>query len=158
MLYASGRGYGRLLLALILFITYSMNQPPYVYSRDKLLRLNKSLPILRATRKSIFQSKLWCPRSQRISRTKPVRNELYCTGTRCGILNSRSVNKKEHLVHQLIVDNDLDFLALTETWLTDDSSASIKLLKPRGYDHKVVNRSGRAGGGVCLIFLYIILT
>ena len=38
-----------------------------------------------------------------------------------GMLNTRSVVNKAPLLHSLIADNDLSFLALTETWIkTDD--------------------------------------
>jgi len=38
------------------------------------------------------------------------------------LLNVRSIRKKTLLLRDYIVEHDIDLLAITETWLTDDSS------------------------------------
>ena len=43
-----------------------------------------------------------------------------------GLLNTRSVVNKASLLHCLITDNDLSFLALTETWVKTDDPPVIK--------------------------------
>jgi hypothetical protein len=55
---------------------------------------------------------------------------ITCDGTKCALLNSRSINNKEHLIYELIADFDLDFLAITETWC--DFTVCLELIKPLG--------------------------
>ena len=67
------------------------------------------------------------------------------------LLNSRSINGKGDSIHELITDNNLDFLDLTETWCTDKSSVSLGFITPPGYTIQHTNRESR-GGGVALIY------
>ncbi len=52
-----------------------------------------------------------------------------------GLLNTRSAKvhgskaDKAQSIHDLIIDNNLDILALTETWLRDDTSDALNYLK-----------------------------
>ena len=74
--------------------------------------------------------------------------------SKCLSLNARSVRKKSHGREStdFIVDNDIDILAMTETWLrpgTDDS-VEIGTLCPTGYRVIHVPKSHSAGGGVNL--------
>ena len=65
------------------------------------------------------------------------------------LINSRSVRNKVHIVKDYIVDNDIDFTAITETWLKPGSqdSATIKDLCPTTYKLTHQPRiSGRGGG------------
>jgi hypothetical protein len=73
-----------------------------------------------------------------------------CCGTKCALLNSRSINNKEHLIFELIVDFDLDLLALTETWCHNNSIVSLNLITPPGYSVTHTPR-GTKGGGVGLV-------
>ena len=43
----------------------------------------------------------------------------------CCVLNARSVKNKALSIHDLISENNLDILVLTETWLTADSPDKI---------------------------------
>ena len=54
--------------------------------------------------------------------------------SKCGLLNARSRNNKKDSIYELILitDNDLDVLALTETWWTDNSDGSLGLVTPPG--------------------------
>ena len=55
------------------------------------------------------------------------------TGTKCATLNCRSMNNKEDSIYELIVDNHIDFLALTETWCNSNSTVSLGHITPAGY-------------------------
>jgi len=57
------------------------------------------------------------------------------------------------LAFALARDRSLDVLALTETWHTDSDDVCLRLATPEGYAITDVGRpSGRAGGGVAIIF------
>lgn len=75
-----------------------------------------------------------------------------------GLLNVRSMVNKAALIHDVIKDNKLDMLAVTETWVYDNSPNIHKHeAAPEGYDvihvHRAPkNSSGNAhGGGIALI-------
>ena len=51
-----------------------------------------------------------------------------------GILNARSVCNKALAIMNLVLDNDLDILAITETWLRNGDTATPAELKPPGYE------------------------
>ena len=132
-------------------------------SRDQLIEIrNQASPqsVSRSVRKTLFKYNLWCPLAKRTGTLKTnftqckkgksgERDE--CSGTKCAILNSRSINNKEDSIYELIVDNSLDFLALTETWCSDNSTVSLGHITPPGYYIIQTQRPTR-GGGVALIF------
>ncbi|XP_078319460.1 uncharacterized protein LOC144620978 [Crassostrea virginica] len=67
-------------------------------------------------------------------------------------LNCRSVKNKALSVSDLIISNEIDLAALTETWLgTDIDSIVLGDLVPEGYDIYNTPRKMR-GGGVALIY------
>jgi len=72
-----------------------------------------------------------------------------------GLLNSRSACHKAALIHDVISDNKLDILMLTETWIPSDAPDAVKLdVAPQGYN--VVHRhrassTERRGGGLAVI-------
>jgi len=69
-----------------------------------------------------------------------------------GLINSRSLNKKEDIIQQHLLSTNLDVLAVTETWLTaEHGDGTLKNICPAGYDAVQVPRDGR-GGGVALIY------
>ena len=72
-----------------------------------------------------------------------------------GVLNTRSVVNKASLLHSLISDNDLDILALTETWVGADDPPVIKSdPAPSGYRITHVHRDNpeqTMGGGLAVI-------
>ena len=57
-------------------------------------------------------------------------------------------------IQELIVDNDIDILVLTETWIRDNitDSHALKELTPSGYKIHSVPRQGRRGGGLALLY------
>ena len=73
----------------------------------------------------------------------------------CGLLNARSVVNKAAVIHDVIADNKLAVLALTETWVTSDAPDAIKLdIAPPGFQvlHQPRGSStDKRGGGVAII-------
>ena len=51
------------------------------------------------------------------------------------------LTNKEDSIYELITDNDLDVLALTETWCTDNYNVSLGLVTPPGYTIVQTHRS-----------------
>ena len=69
------------------------------------------------------------------------------------VLNTRSVRNKAIQLCDYITDEDLDIVALTETWLKENSDRDIiGDLVPEGYDFISVPRTTGSGGGVGLLF------
>ena len=69
------------------------------------------------------------------------------------VLNPWSVSNKSTALHHFIIDNDLDVLALTETWLTghaEDGPVLSNLLPP-GY-LIISEHRGSRGGGIAVIY------
>lgn len=62
-----------------------------------------------------------------------------------GHLNIRSFKSKRDQIHQLLLDSNLDFLCLTETWLNENSPSSA--LHVPGYKVHREDRVGSKGGG-----------
>ena len=69
--------------------------------------------------------------------------------------NARSVRNKAVSIADFVMSQDIDILALTETWLGRDTDKTVlRELVPTGYNILHVPRTdGRRGGGVA--FLYI---
>ena len=65
--------------------------------------------------------------------------------SKCGLLYARSINNKEHSIYELNTDNDLDVLALAETWCTDNYDVSLGLVSPSGYAIAETHKSSRGG-------------
>jgi hypothetical protein len=72
---------------------------------------------------------------------------------RLGLINARSVLNKWDLLVDHVVENKLDFLAITETWLSSSSTDDVRLKDlPKGYSFVHIPRPNRRGGGVGLLF------
>ena len=54
--------------------------------------------------------------------------------------------------------NDIDFAAITETWLTDDNNHVTSIIKDYGYEIMNVNRTNRKGGGVAILYKNVKVT
>ena len=68
------------------------------------------------------------------------------------VLNSQSVRNKTLSVEDFTMESDIDILAFTETWLSDESDEYIiRDLCPSGYEFYNVLRGSR-GGGVGLLY------
>ena len=69
------------------------------------------------------------------------------------IINARSVKNKPTTIYQLIIDNDIDILVITETWLHpgDADGHVINALTPPGYTLQHVARPS-GYGGVAIVY------
>ena len=73
---------------------------------------------------------------------------------RCHVacLNAQSVRTSTHDIRDLIVDEKLDILFLTETWLYSSGDEScVADFTPTGYTTKSFPRKGRKGGGIAIV-------
>ena len=135
------------------------------YSPEELLEIGKqtfseSKSISRTVRKRLFNLNIWSPKQCRLYQPLNFvkKAKARVNGAKCGLLNSRSVNKKEASISELITDQNLLFLILTETWWSsenDKSQVSRGLITPVGYDLLQTPRpstSATCGGGVAVIF------
>ena len=69
------------------------------------------------------------------------------------LVNARSLPKRSNVISQHIISNDLEVLAVTETWLSSDHGEDDLLnICPAGYNAVHTPRVGKRGGGVALIF------
>ena len=73
------------------------------------------------------------------------------------LLNARSVCDvkqagKATVICDLIEDNDIDILAITETWLSINDSISTGRITPAGYQLLHFQRAHGTGGGVAVVY------
>ena len=100
--------------------------------------------------KQIFASRIWKPRSIQYRGRKTLLTVKSSVQSKClkfVSLNIRSLENKTTSLFDLIVSQNIDVLALTETWLCCGDNAVLNELLPPGY----VDREMR-GGGVALIY------
>ena len=81
------------------------------------------------------------------------RNYISCCVQLC-LLNVRYVKNKAMIVKDYVVDNDIDIMALAETWLRPGNTNDVEVgtLCPTGYWFLHVPRSHSRGGGVGVLF------
>ena len=74
-------------------------------------------------------------------------------GTKCSLVNSRSIREKTMDIREFILEHKLDFLFITETWLSGNSSDGVYIseVKPIGYTFSNFPRTVRRGGGLALL-------
>ena len=96
------------------------------------------------------------PKDERLTSLKLIScdSDLLDRSLRIAQLNARSAVKKGDAIQDSIIDNNLDILALTETWFTSSHDLSvIHSIVPDGYTvHHQPRPSGGRGGGVALIY------
>jgi len=71
-----------------------------------------------------------------------------------GVLNCRSLRNKTDFIQDHIIDNNLDVMAMTETWLSSNEAANtayINTLTKAGFNFNHVPRTDRKGGGVAVL-------
>ena len=88
-----------------------------------------------------------------ISRSPLVPTFKPCKAIDFCLFNARSIKNKAAEISEFVVDNNVDILALTETWLSpgDVDNIIINEITPIGYAFRHVPRRNR-GGGVALLF------
>ena len=67
------------------------------------------------------------------------------------LLNVRSLSNKTFIINDLISDNKIDCMFLTETWLSADGPATLLEASPTNYNFSFSARSGKRGGGTATI-------
>ena len=78
-------------------------------------------------------------------------NPIVKPEVKLGVMNVRSVANKLDYLFDHIIDNNLDIVALTETWVSNEE---VKVMKcsTHGFTlHHVPRNSGRTGGGVGIL-------
>ena len=75
-----------------------------------------------------------------------------CYKLNAALLNCQSVRNKTMILNDIITENSLDILCLTETWLDELSHSVINELTPRSHIfHHVPREDGNHGGvGICI--------
>ena len=67
------------------------------------------------------------------------------------LLNVRSLLNKTFIINDLILDNNIDCMFLTETWLSTDGPATLLEASPPNYKFSFSLRTGKRGGGTATI-------
>ena len=63
-------------------------------------------------------------------------------------LNTRGILSKQDELRQLLINNSIDIALICETWLTSNNEDRLDVI---GYKYIGKTRSGRKGGGVCIL-------
>ena len=79
------------------------------------------------------------------------------THVKLGYINCRSARNKTASILNFIIENDLDLLAMVETWFSaEGDEANLQELTPEGYLYKHAPRPTPAdhsnGGGIALVY------
>ncbi|GFS01224.1 reverse transcriptase-like protein [Elysia marginata] len=70
-----------------------------------------------------------------------------------GLLNTRSCRNKTYEIQDIILEEELDILCLTETWLSEAGDENIIAdLTPPGFSTRSFTRTVRRGGGVAFVY------
>ena len=74
----------------------------------------------------------------------------------CALWNARSIKLKVPILYDLVMSNNIDILAITESWLTGDHRqdhvlAELSLTFPNYNVHHIPRGNKRSGGGVLVL-------
>ena len=127
--------------------------------RLRKIGVNWTIPPKRVVRKALFSTRIWSRRCEHPVHAATVRGDIITTikstmklEVKLGVMNVRSVRNKLDYVFDHIFDNDLDIVALTETWLSNEDNNNTHVITEcsnHGYTlHHVPMNSGSTGGGV----------
>ena len=117
------------------------------YNRDTLLGL---LPHASKTPPTDLRKVGICRTATHRSK-KPTQDKGNNISVKFAPMNAQSVMNKKLAIYDHIVDNNLDLLAITETWETANSQTSMKELLPDGYEITHQARTSSRGGGVAFV-------
>ncbi|KAJ8348553.1 hypothetical protein SKAU_G00271420 [Synaphobranchus kaupii] len=67
------------------------------------------------------------------------------------LLNTRSLTNKSPVISELILDNNIDFLLLTETWQQPSDYYALNQATPTNYCYIAKPRSSGRGGGIAVL-------
>ena len=91
--------------------------------------------ISKKVRKQIFASRIWKPRSIQHRERKTLLTVKSSVQSKCFVsLNIRSLKNKTTSLFDFIVSQNIDVLALTETWLCCGDNAVVNELLPHIFD------------------------
>jgi len=144
---------------------------PHAYSTDVLRSLSfGNRPPNRETRKLLFRLNLWRP--ERCRRSDAERRRAACTAlpersppsvtplphpgcARVGAWNIHTLTSKYLAVSDVITTQNLDLLALTETWHSSSSDVALRRSIPPGYScidrpRQDPTNPDRMGGGIAI--------
>lgn len=68
------------------------------------------------------------------------------------LMNTRSIRNKTVGIYDYAIDEDVDILVITETWLSEDDPAVIQELKPSGYSFMNIARGKDPHGGIGILY------
>jgi len=125
------------------------------YTAGDLRTLCHNDPPTRAVRKSIFRAHLWRPCAERRSADRPEVNNHSADRDRLriGWLNVRSLNNKTVAVRETIEFNNLDVLALTETWHQHSNDICLRDAAPPDFAVTDAVRESQPGyGGIAVLY------
>ena len=137
--------------------------PVRVYSRTFLLNVGQvvtqdrpSLPLeaIRALRINNIYSGPKTHKGVSSGVNKRRKNESLGPGLTVGSLNIQSVRNKTDIIRDIVINQNIDILSLTETWITNKEKADfyVKGLTFPGYEFSHILRRGNRGyGGVVLL-------
>ena len=77
-----------------------------------------------------------------------MQNEMWMPAA---LVNCQSVCNKALTIQDFVIDNDLELVLLTETWLTSSRQKVCGDLTPTGYKLRAINRKGKRRGGVAVL-------
>ena len=135
-------------------MTSTSEGPRICYSRAELVSLwSPDHRIPRKVRKNLFYHQLWCPRfrdvdiglDRRRCHTFGGPSKHFVSARRStlgiGVVNARSLNQKHASIHDCISEFNLDVLAVTETWHSNDQDLVLRRAVPSGYTCLAVARA-----------------
>ena len=72
--------------------------------------------------------------------------------TSIGFFNAQSIRNKTDVIHDYILEKNLDICAIVETWLKQKDELIAQFITPIGYDILHIDREHKQGGGVAVVF------
>ena len=112
---------------------------------ETIIRPRKQL-IANHSRGTCFDNVIQIPIASNVKTKCTKRNVKFA------VINARSIANKIDEIKHIIDEDSIDILAITETWLSTNSEYEKCEIIPPGFEIIHVDREGRRGGGVAVIF------